>query len=81
MVEENKLREWLKRDFVYIVLVLFALLACLLTLANVGEYQQQCNEHWQTQIEKNNMFGEYKEFNQSFDFKFLPVGDLDENKD
>jgi hypothetical protein len=53
--EERNFRpflEFVKRDFVYIILLLVAVLGCMYTLYNVGDYQQQCNEHW---IEQMNM--------------------------
>jgi len=47
------LKELVKRDFLYIVVILIALIGCLYTLLNVGDYQAKCNQHWQEQIESN----------------------------
>lgn len=43
------LMEWIKKDFVIIILCLLALLACLYTLYAVGSYQEQINQAWQQQ--------------------------------
>jgi hypothetical protein len=40
---------WAKKDFLVIVVCLVCLLACLLTLASVGSYQQHINDLWQQQ--------------------------------
>lgn len=54
--EKNKTFDWKKfkafvgRDFVYIVVCLIAILACMYTLMTVGQYQQKCNAHWESQI-------------------------------
>lgn len=41
-----------KRDAVYIVLCVFALLACVYTLSQAGKYSQACNDHWEKQVER-----------------------------
>lgn len=57
-------KEWLKRDFIYIVLILFALFACIYTVGHVQDYMNDCNEHWAEQFEKNcEYIDPYAEFN------------------
>ena len=48
---ENKLIKWFKKDFVIIIICLLCLLACVYTILTVGEYQEQCNTYWETQLE------------------------------
>lgn len=46
----ERLKAFIKRDFLYIVLMLMALLVCLYTILNIGEYQNKCNTYWYEQI-------------------------------
>lgn len=46
----KQIQEFVRRDFMYIVVVLLALFACLYTLGSVKEYNNQCNAHWEQQI-------------------------------
>jgi hypothetical protein len=41
--------DWIKRDFVVIIVCLMSLLGCLYTMLTVGTYQQRINEAWQLQ--------------------------------
>jgi len=52
---KRSFREFLRRDFVYICLLLFALLACLLTINNSLVIQNECNERWENQLRAANI--------------------------
>ena len=71
-----------KRDALYIVLVVFALLACLYTLWSVSDYQEKCNAHWEAQLSKCDfmMTKNYSDFDEDFDFQ-VPWPGKDEDKD
>lgn len=43
----NRLKEWIKRDFFYICLLLLAVFACLLTINHSLVIQKECNERWE----------------------------------
>jgi len=59
------LPEWVKRDLLYIIVILFALLACFYTIYIQGDCQEKCNDRWEKQLEDSNCFlGSY-----SNDFK------------
>jgi len=62
----------LKRDGLYIVLLLFALLACAYTIYNIGAYQEKCNNYWLDQLATGNCKCQsYAEFNESFTLPLL----------
>lgn len=42
----NRLRNWAKRDLVYIIACVFCLGAAMYTLYYETDYNKQCNEHW-----------------------------------
>jgi len=50
----DKLKSFIKRDMVYIIVCLMAIIACLYTIESVHEYQDHCNIHWTEQISKCN---------------------------
>lgn len=49
-IDLEHFRAWMKRDFIYIVMMCLAIIGCLYTMATVGDYQQKCNEHWEHQM-------------------------------
>lgn len=51
-MEKNKLIEWLKKDWVVIIVCLLALCACVYTSHQATNYSNKCNQHWQEQWEK-----------------------------
>ena len=51
MMEKQNLIEFVKKDFIYIVLLLFAVIACLYTLGEGAEINKECNEHWIKEFE------------------------------
>jgi len=51
MPTAEQLKEWIKKDFIYIVVILFALLACMFTLQQSTEIMQECNDNWAEQLE------------------------------
>ena len=63
---ENKLIKWIKKDYVIIIICLLCLLGCLYTILTIGEYQEQCNQYWETQLEQC----ECKNYIQEFDTNF-----------
>lgn len=80
--ESNKYWLWVKKDFIYIVVCLIALIACLYTIASVQNYQNECNEHWVEQIQPIvDVCPAYTtgitEFNGSFDYLKIIKGDVD----
>ena len=48
--------EWIKRDALYIIVILFALLACVYTIYLSTDCQQKCNENWIEQLEDSGCF-------------------------
>lgn len=52
----NNLIEYIQSDYIYIVVLLFALLACLYTIEAVGSYQQECNQYWVDQLNETDCF-------------------------
>lgn len=48
----DKIFIWTKREFVYVIILLFALLACLIVLYNAKSYENKCNEHWLEQMDE-----------------------------
>lgn len=59
-------REWIKRDFIYIIVCLIALLICMVSLLDVANYQEQCNDHWVEQWENSGCGVVPNQFNQSY---------------
>lgn len=58
--------ELIKKDRIYIILLLLALLACMYTIYTVGDYQEKCNEHWEEQFSNGNCVCKgYAKFNES----------------
>lgn len=47
-----KFREWIKRDWMTISILLMALIICIYVLASVQEFQNQCNEFWIENLEQ-----------------------------
>lgn len=43
---ESSIWKWFKRDFVYLVLVWFSLMACLITLKDIKKFEVQCNNNY-----------------------------------
>lgn len=64
---------FIKRDMVYIILLLFALGVCYYDLFLQTNYQDMCNDHWLKQIKNIEKFGvmsdvsikDYEFFNES----------------
>lgn len=46
---QDQLKEFIKRDFIYIMVMLLALIGCLYTIAMTNNYETACNEYWQQQ--------------------------------
>jgi len=51
-IDPKNIKEFLKRDALYIIALLIALLCCLFVLLDLGNYQQACNNHYQEQVKK-----------------------------
>lgn len=46
-------QQFIRRDFWYILVIMFALFACIYTILHTGEYVDNCNQYWEEQfIEK-----------------------------
>lgn len=45
------LMDWLKRDWYVVLVLVFALFACIYTINNTGKYVNACNEHWTQQVQ------------------------------
>jgi len=59
--------DWVKKDFIIIIVCLMAMLACLYTIYMAKDYNQQCNEHWAEQWnEKCVNAHPYETFNENF---------------
>lgn len=46
----NRFLAFVKRDLLYIVVCVFALLACAYTYNHVDTYVAECNQHWENQL-------------------------------
>ena len=81
----KKFSDWLKRDFIYIVVSLFALFACIWTIGSANDFQTDCNIHWEEQMNTCNcQCNNRYDFNDSFSL-ILPIkhflgDDINENK-
>lgn len=64
---------FIKRDLLYIVVVVFALAACLYTLYSVGDYQQLINEHWEQQWEQSGCVYKYTVADYNFTMPIIGV--------
>lgn len=53
-VDKDRFVEFLKRDMVYIIVCLVAILACLYTIESVQEFEDHCNMHWTEEIKSCN---------------------------
>lgn len=40
---DTMIKEWIQRDFIYIVVCLFAILSCIYTIYTVGDYKEKCD--------------------------------------
>ena len=60
--------DWIKKDFVIIIICLLCLLGCLYTLYTVGSYQKACNDHWQQQFIDCGCMKSLKPFNQKLNY-------------
>jgi len=72
------LKEWFKRDFVYIIVCLAVILVCLLTLLDVGNYQEKCNTHWINEWNESGCGVDPDPFNTSYSTGHLWDGGLDD---
>lgn len=45
--------QWIKKDFLVIIICLLSILACVYTIFTVTEYQDQINRHWIDQWERS----------------------------
>lgn len=72
---KKKILLWTKKEFIYVIILLFALIACLTILYNAKGYENECNEYWIEQIDLNFKdcplynIDEFIPFNESFDFE------------
>jgi len=74
--KQSRLSEFIKRDFWYILICLFALFSCVVTIDDAGDYQRDCNEHWLKQIENATYIDptyDFTDFDKQFDSS-LPIG-------
>jgi hypothetical protein len=51
-MEQNKLITYIGKNRLMIVLIILTLLTCAWTIHNTQQYIDQCNTHWQEQIEQ-----------------------------
>jgi hypothetical protein len=49
---QDKIFDWMQSDTAVKIILLFAMLACLYTIYEAGEYSQAQNEYWMEQMEK-----------------------------
>ena len=64
-----------------ILILLFALLACMYTIATAKQYQAQCNTHWIAELEKmydecqcvqcQPKYNDYEQFNNSYSLNIM----------
>ena len=52
MTDNNPFMEFIKRDLLYIIVCLLAILACVYTIESVQEFEDHCNIYW-TDVMKN----------------------------
>lgn len=64
------MKEFVQRDIIYIVVCLFALLACLYTVLTIETYQEQCNQYCLEYIDtcECNCENEYIPFDDNYSF-------------
>lgn len=43
---------WIKRDSIYIILIIFTLGAVMYELTTLNKYQEKCNDHWKEQLQE-----------------------------
>lgn len=55
-MDAQRLKDFIKRDFIYIILLLFALFACLYTMYQVTEVQVECNNRWLEQLNQSECY-------------------------
>ena len=48
----EKVDALIRRDGLYIIVCAFALFACIWTVGSANDYQNECNTHWQQQLEE-----------------------------
>ena len=74
-----------KKDKYIIIILLFALFACIYTIASADSYQNECNNHWSEQYEDlkyryniGNQESYGINFTKDFNYLELITGDVDE---
>lgn len=45
-INTNKIIEYIKKDFLIIIVCLVCLLVCMYALYNIKAVEQRCNQHW-----------------------------------
>jgi len=76
-MDKERLIQFIQRDFLYIVVCLFALFACLYIILSVQTYQDHCNEFWHNQTEQCTCPWDVGIYNWQENFSLkLPMQDL-----
>ena len=52
-VSISKFKSFIQRDFLYIVMILIALITLVVSIGQMQEYQNTCNTHWEEQWEEH----------------------------
>ena len=86
MTDNNRFIEFIKRDLLYIIVCLLAILACVYTIESVQEFQDHCNIYWTDQVKDCNcgtqQFNNWSEnFTLMLPLQEIGIGVDDDNKD
>ena len=57
-MDTNRLKQFIQRDFIYIIVCLLAILGCLYTLYTVGDQIQERDQQWVEYINQTDCLSE-----------------------
>lgn len=49
----SQFKSFIQRDFLYIIMILIALITLVVSIGQMQEYQNTCNAHWREQWEES----------------------------
>ena len=77
MIEMDKLNiiQWIQRDKWYLLVMLLCIFAMVWTAASAGDYADDCNRHWESQLAICGCKAIGEQFNGSFSYA-LPLQHL-----
>ena len=78
-MDEDKIKpwiQWISRDFVYLMLVMMMMIYLFYQVADMQEYQNECNEYWTKQVDKrypSNTQEDLYNFTEAYTFNAIPI--------